>query len=353
MYGIVYLVTNKVNGKQYVGMTSQNLEDRWYYHCRGKNKCRLLGNAINKYGHKSFIIEELASCKTFEDLKATETYLIEYLNTMSPNGYNLTNGGHVRGISSQETKDLISKSGYDRYSQMTSKERKESCNHLLAYIHPKKPCISFNISTGKLTKYNCYFDTRFDKDMNRIIKDKGTRGNCYWFNYNPELPDSHYIEESMKRLDGRLWTENEKPIKSINLTTGEEKIYNNIFETFKEGYSNSSIRKALTGVIDSTGGCSWHPVGYEIPKITRVLTYGKGKKFSDEHKASLSKAAKTRKCTINPGMKLRTPHITIDGIDHKKCNKCQEVLALDAFTTENKRWDKKSTTCRKCYKLHR
>lgn len=63
---IAYLVTNKVNGKRYIGISSTSLKRRWYHHLTlarcGKRKS-LMHLAIKKHGPDNFSIEEIACAK--------------------------------------------------------------------------------------------------------------------------------------------------------------------------------------------------------------------------------------------------------------------------------------------------
>ena len=109
---IAYLITNQQNGKQYVGITTRNIDRRWYEHKYVSNSCgKLLAKAIKKYGEDSFTIEHIASAiGDVDNLKSIEQDLIGQFNTKVPNGYNLTDGGD--GVSgkprSEETKRKIS-----------------------------------------------------------------------------------------------------------------------------------------------------------------------------------------------------------------------------------------------------
>ena len=52
----IYILTNKVNGKQYVGKDS-NLPNRVNQHLSGyENNCPLIYRAIKKYGRENFDI---------------------------------------------------------------------------------------------------------------------------------------------------------------------------------------------------------------------------------------------------------------------------------------------------------
>ena len=89
-----YLITNKINNKGYVGITTRSLDRRWYEHRFVANSCgQLLAKAIHKYGEEAFEIKPIASAKTLENLKEVEKDLIIQFQTKVPFGYNLTDGG--------------------------------------------------------------------------------------------------------------------------------------------------------------------------------------------------------------------------------------------------------------------
>ena len=96
----VYLVTNNINGKQYVGQHSGNNLDWYWRRCIrdaiGERK-RLhkpnLYNAIRKHGVENFSIVPLVIVGTKEEMDLYEKGMIKALNTKRPNGYNLTDGG--------------------------------------------------------------------------------------------------------------------------------------------------------------------------------------------------------------------------------------------------------------------
>ena len=92
---IVYLITNKLNGKRYVGKTVGILSRRWYYHYSESSHCIALKNAIKLYGKENFHIEEVAKYNNLEDLNNAEEYYIDFYNCLSPNGYNLKLGGNA------------------------------------------------------------------------------------------------------------------------------------------------------------------------------------------------------------------------------------------------------------------
>ena len=104
-YGIVYLITNNLNGKKYIGQTTQPIEARLYSHARNPH-CRYLHNAIKKYGIESFSVEILDRCDNQESLDGSEISLISKFNTIAPNGYNIKSGGW-KGILNEEARKRI------------------------------------------------------------------------------------------------------------------------------------------------------------------------------------------------------------------------------------------------------
>lgn len=91
----VYLLTNTVNGKRYVGISSDGAEARWRQHnYDAKNRpVTALHHAIRKYAPESFTVEVLERCLNFDMLKIREIHWIARLKTKAPRGYNLTDGG--------------------------------------------------------------------------------------------------------------------------------------------------------------------------------------------------------------------------------------------------------------------
>ena len=111
--GYIYLITNKLDGKQYVGQTSRDIHTRFAEHCTEKRGHSRLHNAIQKYGWQNFSIEELEQVPN-DKLDEREIYWIKKLDTYN-NGYNLTTGGtsininmaHVKSVRVKENNLII------------------------------------------------------------------------------------------------------------------------------------------------------------------------------------------------------------------------------------------------------
>lgn len=95
MIGFIYKITNKINGKCYIGKTLFSIEKRWKEHQHDsqsrKKEIRPLYRAFNKYGIENFSVEQIEECDA-SILSEREIYWINYYNSYHY-GYNATFGG--------------------------------------------------------------------------------------------------------------------------------------------------------------------------------------------------------------------------------------------------------------------
>lgn len=96
MASVIYVITNIINDRQYVGQAvnkDKRLRDHKVMLNAGKHQNRHLQNAYNKYGKENFIYTILEVIVSGSDIKERlterEQYWIDALNTVDPNGYNL------------------------------------------------------------------------------------------------------------------------------------------------------------------------------------------------------------------------------------------------------------------------
>lgn len=89
---LVYKITNKINGKIYVGQTTRMLDTRIKEHTYADTP---LGEDIRKYGITNFTIEILTVCLSVDQLSELEKEYIEKLNCRVPNGYNQFSGVEI------------------------------------------------------------------------------------------------------------------------------------------------------------------------------------------------------------------------------------------------------------------
>lgn len=143
----IYKITNLKNGKIYVGQ-SVDPQKRWIAHkSRARNmkdvEASALYSAIHKYGEDNFSFEVI---EWREDYSEAEKEWIKKLNTVSPNGYNLTEGGeepphkfgeehhnsiYKQGIIDNIIDDLLSK----KYTQSQIQKKYSVTQHLVTSIN--------------------------------------------------------------------------------------------------------------------------------------------------------------------------------------------------------------------------
>ena len=98
---IIYLLSNTIDGKRYVGQSMHSLENRWKQHKRPSSGCHYLRNAILKHGEENFTREVIKEgIETQAEADAWEISYIKELGTRRKKvngvwggGYNLTDGG--------------------------------------------------------------------------------------------------------------------------------------------------------------------------------------------------------------------------------------------------------------------
>ena len=144
--GHIYYIENTITKKGYVGQTWSHRKNKGKYKpfgfegrfkdhiseaiCNTKKKqCRYLNNAIRLYGKEAFMVKLLHTCSRDElDMKEQE-YIVS-MNTLYPNGYNLTKGG--KGALYIKTNDVESLQVKEPSKRGGCKERSEEVRAKIA-----------------------------------------------------------------------------------------------------------------------------------------------------------------------------------------------------------------------------
>jgi len=147
----IYKVTNKENGKVYIGQTTQPFEVRKAQHEYGHGAF-YFGNALKKYDFDWEIIKE---CSSIDELNKMEEYFIKkYKSNIKKFGYNLRSGGS-NSLHSEESKKKMSIAQSNQ-----SEEKKERIRQtLLGRKHKSetiekldKPYLVKNVNLKRLKK---------------------------------------------------------------------------------------------------------------------------------------------------------------------------------------------------------
>jgi group I intron endonuclease len=134
----VYVLTNKINGKRYVGIGcgKKGIEGRWAqykrYECKQQTK---LYNALKLYGVDNFTFEVILETDDIDNAKRSEMFLIDVWNLQDDRyGYNITAGGDSIRLGlkhSEETKQKISNSNKGKCAWFKGKHHTEESKQKL------------------------------------------------------------------------------------------------------------------------------------------------------------------------------------------------------------------------------
>ena len=134
----VYIIINLINGKKYVGQT-KNFQKRMKEHLVyfSKNSPYLIHKAIKKYGEENFKCIPIHCPK--DKKNEWERFLIKEFDTITPKGYNLTEGGQNNNswefMSDEKKREIIDKIKEKRTGHTTSIKTKEQISKsLLIYF---------------------------------------------------------------------------------------------------------------------------------------------------------------------------------------------------------------------------
>lgn len=224
-YGVIYKITNLINGKIYIGKTKKTIEIRWCEHKKPSSKsCSYLKSALKHYDPKNFKIEEIATCFSKESLNETEIYLIKFYNsTNSSVGYNLSTGGEG-GEFSEQTRLKLSLALKGKNKRPKTEEEKK---HLSKIFTGRK----FSLATKH-------------KMSNSLM------GNTYNKN-NPKTS---------------------KVIISYNLVTKEIISYPSTGEVVRSGFNRPNLYKALKNITLVFRNCFWfYENDFDLDKKKKLL----------------------------------------------------------------------------------
>ena len=168
---IIYKITCLVNGKVYIGQTSETIEKRFKRHVgyqKDEHDTKFY-RAIRKYGMENFVIEQIDTANNQEELDDKEIYWINFYDSVN-SGYNTkTSKGKCGGdtLTNHPNKQIISEK--IRQSKIGDKNPMRKNGGLKGIkngmfgkrgkdVPSSKPCVAVSID-GKVIKH---FDTLKD-----------------------------------------------------------------------------------------------------------------------------------------------------------------------------------------------
>lgn len=186
----LYLVTNIVNNKRYVGQTlqSKGYKNRWKQHVKEalanrKNSRCYLHNSIVHYGAENFIVKRLLKNINEDDIDRLESVNIKRFNTYYKNGcgYNMTYGGQgVHGYHhTEETKAAISRSQRGKIIDAETVKRREETKRLNGYYEYRRNHTDWRkrLSIAAIERYKNNDNPFKNKHHSDLTKDTISKAN--------------------------------------------------------------------------------------------------------------------------------------------------------------------------------
>lgn len=232
--GYIYLIINKINNKKYIGQTiCEDINTRWkqYKKLYKQSIGRSLYNALVKYDLNNFKFQIVCICFD-EDCNKLEKEYIKKFNTLSPNGYNLMEGGD-NSKHHPDTIELI----------RASLKGRITC--------PKTPEINLKKSISMRGDKNHNFGKKMSEEQKNKIRDKLKNNRKNYIVTKKQL-------EGLAK--GRINNPNKKRIGKFN---NEEKLleeFNSISDASKlTNISRQTISKVCNNIIPykTAGGFIW------------------------------------------------------------------------------------------------
>ena len=185
MLYVIYLITNLINNKKYVGQTQQGREEkrRREHFVYTVNDNKILHNAIRKYGQENFEVKVIETDIPEELIDDREHYYIKYYNTFYLNGqgYNMTEGGQgIHGyIHTKETKQHIKESNLTTWQRIREEEperyRKLGIARGLALKgKPKSEAHKAKLSTAaskRTGEKNSFYGKHFSEESKELLRE--------------------------------------------------------------------------------------------------------------------------------------------------------------------------------------
>lgn len=258
-FNFVYVTTNLINGKQYVGDYSTNDIDSYKsIHYLGSGRPHFI-NALKKYGKENFKREILEFFPTKKEAYNAQEKYIKIYNTLTPNGYNISpKGGYGVNESylNEETKKKISIS---LMNHSVSEETKE-----------KMRKNSKGVSRGKGKQKTAEHRTNIGKG----VKGKGKK-------HVSPMSEEHKRKLSLAHKGNIPWNKGIPMQESAK----EKMIKNSTGVSRNKGKHRTEEQKEHLRIINT--GKKQSPETIEKRKKTMGAPWNKGKKLrplSKEHK---------------------------------------------------------------------
>ena len=238
---IIYKITNKINQKSYIGLTTRSLRQRWSEHCSAarKGSQKVIHKAIQKYGSDNFSVDVIdCSSKTLEELFQKEKdYIKIYESFNTGKGYNCTDGGDFFVMSSEER--------LKRSKRLLGRRLSEDVKRKISETKRKYPTIITDEYRAKISKASTGRVFSPESIEKRVQKLRGQKRN-----------DEQKRKMGIKNIGRKLTEEHKKKISESgkNKTNKPFTMFKNgqnlgIFQNIKEFCSKYDLNEVSTSKI--------------------------------------------------------------------------------------------------------
>ena len=178
----VYCHTNKTNGKKYIGITSQNVFDRWQNGKHYSRHARFYADIL-KYGWNNFNHEVLYTGLTRESAEQIEKELISELGLKDPDkGYNKMSGGRSISSPSEQTRAKLSALNKGENNPFYNRKHSNDTRLIMSERKLKKAVICVETQVSYKSTRDAERQTKVDhSDIIKVCKGvKTTAGGYHW-----------------------------------------------------------------------------------------------------------------------------------------------------------------------------
>lgn len=181
----VYCITNKINDKKYIGLTSQEINER-IKKGKGYKPMTKIKKSIEKYGWNNFEVDILFKTQNKKEAEEKEKYFIKRYDTIEQ-GYNKQSGGYkTTGYKvDDETKIKLHNIHKGKHYSKKTEFKKNEVSKAHVVIMRKVLCVETN------RIYNSIIEAERSLNVSHHIFDvcKGLRKTCGGYHWK-------YVEEA-------------------------------------------------------------------------------------------------------------------------------------------------------------
>lgn len=264
----IYKITNLIDNKVYIGLTTRTVEARWKEHCR--HGSQQIDDAIQIYSIENFQIETLEECDE-SILDDREKYWIDYYDSFK-NGYNNTYGGRGNNFIMTDKSDVVLqlwKNGltinkiiektslnvetvrsYLNKNGITKEQIRERANYYIG-LSKSHPVLQYDLDGNFIKEWNTAVEAANALNLNSKYITSTCRGHQKTYNgmkwkYKDDSDPLSKIENGSQ------------PVSQFSLNDDFIKSYHSIGEAAKEtNIDRASISKACAGILQTAGKFKW------------------------------------------------------------------------------------------------